>query len=120
MIHELLTGVPPFLASSTNAIFTLIAENRPALGSKEKLPTAARDIVRQLILPDVAKRATLESVREHKWFKGVDWAAAKARKGAAPFADHASECAKELIDPPATPDETSAGATALRWCCCVH
>ncbi len=94
VVHDMLAGAPPFLASSPEASFELICEGRPAIA--KSVPTNAAAVIKKLLLVEPAKRDDIAAVREQKWFKGVDWAATAKRKGAAPLADAAAKFAKDL------------------------
>jgi serine/threonine protein kinase len=94
VVHDMLAGSPPFLASSPEASFELICEGRPNIAKSVPAPAAA--MIRKLLHADPAKRDDIAAVREQKWFKGVDWAATAKRKVAAPLADAAAKLQKDL------------------------
>jgi serine/threonine protein kinase len=109
VVHDMLAGSPPFLASSPDASFELICEGRPNIAKSVPAPAAA--MIRKLLHADPAKRDDIAAVREQKWFKGVDWAATAKRKVAAPLADAAAKLQKDLAKAGAKKDREEATLT---------
>lgn len=87
IMYEFLTGIPPFNDSTPEGIFDRIMVGRVDWeGLYGFIPDEAIDLVNQLLVLDPEKRlghnGALE-VKEHAFFKGVDWNSTLTRK--APF-----------------------------------
>lgn len=95
VVHEMLAGTPPFLASTPEATFELICEGRPSIA--KSVPTNAVAMIRKLLAVEPNKRDDIAAVREQKWFKGVDWSAAAKRKAAAPLSGVATKMTDDVL-----------------------
>ena len=88
LIFEMLAGYPPFFADNPMGIYEAI------LGGKIDWPKSvdgsAKDLVRKLLVADRTKRIGnlrngAEDVKNHKWFKEVDWEDVIGRKLRPPY-----------------------------------
>ncbi|XVE78158.1 hypothetical protein DITRI_Ditri13aG0121500 [Diplodiscus trichospermus] len=70
VLHEMLYGTTPFRGSNRKETFYRIL-TKPAelLGE----PTALRNLIRKLLEKDPNNRITLEGIKGHDFFKGIDW-----------------------------------------------
>ncbi|PSS22112.1 hypothetical protein M430DRAFT_99158 [Amorphotheca resinae ATCC 22711] len=71
IIYQLLTGRPPFKASNEYQTFQKIValdyEFPPGF------PPAARDLVERLLVLDPQRRLSIEHIKNHEFFKGIQW-----------------------------------------------
>eukprot|EP00298_Acanthocystis_sp_HF-20_P026885 c4717_g1_i1.p1 GENE.c4717_g1_i1~~c4717_g1_i1.p1 ORF type:complete len:337 (-),score=79.76 c4717_g1_i1:25-1035(-) len=76
LIYEMLAGYPPFYDDDHIQLYQLI------LSRNIKFPfhfdKSAKDIIKKLCEPDLTKRYGcmangIEDIKQHKWFKGIDW-----------------------------------------------
>jgi serine/threonine protein kinase len=88
LIHEMLTGSPPYTGRNPKEVY------RKILYGKLDLPTsldpAARDLLKRLLQPTANERLAcgkkaLDELKRHKWFKGLDWERLKRRDVAPPY-----------------------------------
>ena len=78
LIYEMLVGVPPFYdeTATDDETFNRILKDRPHF--HPFVGVAAKDIILNLMEPDITRRLGLmadgcDGVRNHAWFKGLDW-----------------------------------------------
>jgi 3-phosphoinositide dependent protein kinase-1 len=71
IIYQLLTGRPPFKASNEYQTFQKIValdyEFPPGF------PPAARDLVERLLVLDPQRRLSIEHIKNHEFFRGIQW-----------------------------------------------
>jgi len=88
LIYEMLAGYPPFYDENPFGIYQKI------LAGKIEFPNHfdvnAKDLVKKLLSADRTKRfgclkAGAADIKQHKWFKGIDWDRLFARKVKPPF-----------------------------------
>lgn len=83
LICDTLTGDPPFKAKQRNVL------QKEILKGKFKLPNylsnAARSIIRGLLQQNPAKRLGIKSIKQHPFFKGINWAKLYNKEIGAPF-----------------------------------
>lgn len=90
--YELLTHARPephlFGATTSPMVdeIRLLASSASASGSLVSVSDAAVELVAQLLQVDAAKRPTIERVKQHRFFNGIDWAAADRGELVAPWA----------------------------------
>lgn len=70
MLHEMLYGITPFKGTNRKETFCRIINKVPELVGE---PTSLRDLIRKLLEKDPKKRITVEEIKNHSFFKGVDW-----------------------------------------------
>jgi serine/threonine protein kinase len=72
MIFEFLTGCPPFNDETPENIFdNILALDIP--WPEEGLRPQSIDLIKKLLVHDPKERLTLDQVKKHKFFEGVDW-----------------------------------------------
>lgn len=70
MLHEMLYGTTPFRGVNRKETFYRILTKVPELIGE---PTPLRDLIRKLLEKDPKKRITVEEIKRHDFFQGVDW-----------------------------------------------
>lgn len=70
VLFEMLYGTTPFKGSNRKDTFYRVLTRSPELIGEA---TPLRDLIRRLLEKDPAKRITLEGIKGHEFFKGVDW-----------------------------------------------
>ncbi len=71
IIYQLLCGRPPFKGATEYLTFDKILKLDYSF--PPGFPTAARDLVERLLVPDPSKRLTVEHVKNHPFFEGTKW-----------------------------------------------
>ncbi|KAF2675045.1 Pkinase-domain-containing protein [Microthyrium microscopicum] len=71
IIFQLLTGRPPFKGATEYLTFDKILKLDYTFPSG--FPDVARDLVERLLVPDPSKRLTIDHVKNHPFFDGVNW-----------------------------------------------
>jgi len=75
LIFEMLSGYPPFYDNDPVKIYKKIISS--VIEFPRFLDTKSKDIIRKLLNPEVSVRLGVhddgESIKEHKWFRGIDW-----------------------------------------------
>lgn len=88
LIYEMLAGYPPFYAENPLGIYEKI------LAGKVEWPKCiegvAKDLIRKLLVIDRTKRIGnlkngADDIKNHKWFKGLDWEEVYHRRLRPPF-----------------------------------
>ena len=70
-MYEFLVGFPPYYTENIKELYNSIRSARlqvPKYISKE-----AKDLLNQLLNKKPEKRITLDLVKKHEFFKGLDW-----------------------------------------------
>ncbi|KAI8015893.1 Serine/threonine-protein kinase OXI1 [Camellia lanceoleosa] len=70
VLYEMLYGATPFRGSNRNETFNWILKKSPELVGE---PTPLRDLIGKLLEKDPKKRISLERIKGHDFFRGVDW-----------------------------------------------
>ncbi|GMI98626.1 hypothetical protein like AT4G13000 [Hibiscus trionum] len=70
VLHEMLYGTTPFRGSNRKETFSRILTKPPELVGE---PTSLRHLIRSLLEKDPKQRITLEGIKGHDYFKGIDW-----------------------------------------------
>ncbi|KAK8674353.1 hypothetical protein V6N13_112645 [Hibiscus sabdariffa] len=70
VLHEMLYGTTPFRGLNRNETFYRILTKPPDLMGE---PTSLRNLIRKLLEKDPKQRITLEGIKGHDYFKGIDW-----------------------------------------------
>lgn len=83
LIYEMLMGYPPFFDEHPFRIYEKILDGR--LDFPKPLEPSAKDLIKKLLIRDITRRLGslkqgVSAVKEHKWFRGVDWDAVLQRK----------------------------------------
>jgi serine/threonine protein kinase len=88
LIYEMIVGYPPFVDDDPMGIYQKILSGKivfPKLFSKD-----AKGLVKKLLTADLGKRYGnlkngVDDIKEHKWFKPIDWMALYEKKVQTPF-----------------------------------
>uniref|UniRef100_A0A5B7AJW5 non-specific serine/threonine protein kinase n=1 Tax=Davidia involucrata TaxID=16924 RepID=A0A5B7AJW5_DAVIN len=70
VLYEMLYGATPFRGSHRKETFYRILAKSPELVGE---PTSLRDLIGKLLEKDPKQRISLEGVKGHDFFRGVDW-----------------------------------------------
>ncbi len=90
LLYEMLTGLPPFYSTNVNVMYEKIL--RAKLTFPPEVSPEAQSLLTGLIERDVKKRFTVEQIKSHPFFAGLDWEAL-ARKEIEPvFKPKGSVC----------------------------
>jgi 3-phosphoinositide dependent protein kinase-1 len=71
IIYQLLTGRPPFKASNEYQTFQKIVNLEYEF--PPGFPPAARDLVERLLVLDPSRRLSIEHIKNHEFFDGIQW-----------------------------------------------
>lgn len=71
ILYELLSGMPPFYSDNIKELFRNI--KRGMLQFSKNIKNNAQDLMRQLMNKDPKKRPKLSVVKNHSFFKEIDW-----------------------------------------------
>ena len=85
MLYEMLIGKTPFHAATNNAVYAAVV-SRPVNLSFSHLSKEAIDLISQLL--DKNPRTRLsdpKKIKEHPWFRGIDWSSVYRREMKPPF-----------------------------------
>lgn len=88
LIYEMLAGFPPFYDENPFGIYQKILAGK--IEFPKHFDPNAKDLVKRLLTADRTKRFGClkdgaEDIKQHKWFKGVDWIKVLNRKAKAPY-----------------------------------
>eukprot|EP00904_Undaria_pinnatifida_P006548 jgi/Undpi1/3022/HiC_scaffold_14.g06399.m1 len=88
LIHEMLAGYPPFYDENPIGIYQKILAGK--LDIPRHVDAKARDMIKRFLTIDRTNRLGCmkggsRSVKEHKWFNGMDWEAVYKGQMEAPF-----------------------------------
>lgn len=83
LVYEMLVGYPPFFDEHPFRIYEKILEGK--VDWSRHLDVNAKDMIKKLLVRDVTRRLGslkhgVEDVKQHKWFKALDWDAVLQRK----------------------------------------
>ena len=87
-IYEMLTGLPPFYSADREELFFNIKFK--ALGYPNFISPCVKDLLERLLQKDPSKRLgsggeDAKAIREHPWFKDVNWEAYLKKEVKAPY-----------------------------------
>ena len=87
-IYELMYGRPPFMASDPVQIFKMVLKEK--LKFPRDFDKDAKSLVKHLLVADVTKRYGClkngsNDIKNHRWFKSLDWYKLSQKKIPAPF-----------------------------------
>ncbi|KAF9971240.1 hypothetical protein BGZ73_005842 [Actinomortierella ambigua] len=88
LIFEMLAGYPPFFDDNPFGIYEKILAGRIAFPAH--IDPAAKDLIKRLLTADRTKRlgnlkGGSDDIKNHKWFRGVDWQGLMDRTVQAPI-----------------------------------
>nr|GEY92327.1 serine/threonine-protein kinase OXI1-like [Tanacetum cinerariifolium] len=70
VLYEMLYGTTPFRGINRKETFYRILSKTPELVGE---PTSLRDLIRRLLEKDPTQRISVNEIKGHDFFKGVDW-----------------------------------------------
>lgn len=86
LLYEMLVGIPPFYSENINEMYDLIL--KAPLSFNDSISADAQDLLRGLLERDESKRlgsASFDDIKNHSFFKNIDWDALYNRKLTPPF-----------------------------------
>ncbi|KAI1298188.1 hypothetical protein EDD11_006870 [Mortierella claussenii] len=88
LIFEMLAGYPPFFDDNPFGIYEKILAGR--IYFPAHIDSTAKDLIKKLLTADRTKRlgnlkGGSEDIKNHKWFRGVDWNGLRERRVEAPI-----------------------------------
>ncbi|KAJ7147387.1 kinase-like domain-containing protein [Mycena filopes] len=96
VMHQMSTGRLPFpYATTPEELGAAYAQDLVTFRCEDGLDANAKDLITGMLARDVGVRLTLEEVKEHSYFNGVDWSAAPQHSGPTPWAPPAAFVPKE-------------------------
>lgn len=79
ILYEMIEGKSPFYSSNYNNLFSKIVNGKFAF--TEKFSVTAKDLISQLLAVSLKVRlVSIEKVKNHEFFKSIDWDAAYQKK----------------------------------------
>jgi serum/glucocorticoid-regulated kinase 2 len=90
LIYEMIIGLPPFYNREQNQslMFKWIREKDVTFASKVPITDDAKDLILSLLIKNPDKRLGTkggDEIRNHKWFKDIDWKNLAEKKLTPPF-----------------------------------
>ncbi|KAL3285204.1 hypothetical protein HHI36_019319 [Cryptolaemus montrouzieri] len=91
LLHELLTGNPPFTASDPMKIYNLILKGIDMVDfTKHNVGRSAQSLIKKLCRESASERlgyqkGGIQDIRKHRWFQGFDWDGLVSRSLQAPI-----------------------------------
>ncbi|KAL1117554.1 hypothetical protein AAG570_003869 [Ranatra chinensis] len=84
LMHELLTGMPPFTATDPMKTYTLILKGVDSVVFPRHVSRTAQNLIKKLCRDAPAERlgshhAGIVDIKKHKWFQGFDWDGLRTR-----------------------------------------
>ncbi|XP_052863980.1 cGMP-dependent protein kinase, isozyme 1-like [Anopheles cruzii] len=78
LIHELLTGIPPFTAADPMKTYNIILKGIDMVSFPKHMSRAAVSLIKRLCrdVPSERlgyQRGGVQDIKKHKWFQGFDW-----------------------------------------------
>ncbi|KAG1464331.1 hypothetical protein G6F46_006591 [Rhizopus delemar] len=71
VIYQMLSGKSPFKATTDYLIFQKIKNLEYTIPNE--FPPAAKDLIQHLLVSNPAERLSIEAIKSHTFFEGVDW-----------------------------------------------
>ncbi|KAF0693780.1 Aste57867_15279 [Aphanomyces stellatus] len=82
VVFELLMGATPFFRAtgeSSFELYTRVLKGKLSFG--DRFTPQAKDLLRQLLRPDLSKRLTdATKIKNHPWFRDIEWSMVEARR----------------------------------------
>ncbi|KAL0281011.1 UNVERIFIED_CONTAM: hypothetical protein PYX00_002140 [Menopon gallinae] len=84
LMHELLTGTPPFTASDPMRTYNIILKGIDMINFPKYITRTAQSLIKRLCRDSPSERlgyqrGGIEDIKKHKWFQGFDWLGLKQR-----------------------------------------
>ncbi|KAL1124158.1 hypothetical protein AAG570_001928 [Ranatra chinensis] len=88
LLYEMCAGYPPFIATDPMKIYEKIIAGRYRFANF--FSPELRDLIKNLLQVDITKRFGIlkmgvDDIKDHKWFRGIQWLSLLNRKLDAPF-----------------------------------
>jgi len=85
MIYEMLGGLPPFYSQTLKVMYEKIIKAPLVFTPEQVFSQSARDLIKGMLNKDPDKRLGSserdgDEIREHEWFKPIDWQALERRE----------------------------------------
>lgn len=71
LIFEMLTGLPPFYSTNTNAMYQKILSGE--VSYPREIPPVCRSLLEGLLTKDPKKRFGADDIMQHPWYGAIDW-----------------------------------------------
>ncbi|BES94646.1 cgmp-dependent protein kinase [Nesidiocoris tenuis] len=84
LMHELLTGAPPFSAKDPMKTYTLILKGIESVSFPRHVTRTAQNLIKKLCKDVPGERlgshhGGISDIKKHKWFQGFDWSGLELR-----------------------------------------
>jgi len=73
LVHEMLSGQPPFIADDQPTLFLLIGRGLGKVELPESIGSFPTEVIRMLCRLSPQQRPSLEMIKKFGWFTGFDW-----------------------------------------------
>eukprot|EP01102_Stenamoeba_stenopodia_P008099 TRINITY_DN2301_c0_g1_i1.p1 TRINITY_DN2301_c0_g1~~TRINITY_DN2301_c0_g1_i1.p1 ORF type:complete len:415 (-),score=96.56 TRINITY_DN2301_c0_g1_i1:112-1356(-) len=83
LIYEMLTGLPPFYSQNVNLMYQRILSGD--LRFPSFITPEAQSLLEGLLCREVSKRIGDDTIKQHAFFKSIDWKKLEAKEIEAPF-----------------------------------
>ena len=83
LLYDLLTGHPPWEHKNEKRLREMIINQKFKLPSF--LTSNCHSFLKKLLVKDPNKRMDVQEIKEHDWFKGIDWEMVFQKKGRTPI-----------------------------------
>lgn len=87
LAYELLVGQPPFQSEDQDQLVEMICNSSPQF--PDYVSDSAKELIRALLKKDPSTRlgyqGGFESIKQHNWFKAVNWVKAEMRMSSPPY-----------------------------------
>lgn len=101
----MLTGWPPWEDNNKMTLYEKILK-LPVDLTHENLSPASKDLLRKMLEKNVADRITVDKIKKHPFFAGIDWSKLLMKTGKAPYIPHiTSETDTSHFDPEFTRED---------------
>jgi len=89
LAYETMFGIPPFYHQNQSTMYELIKDSKLKFPPLPEVSEEGKDFIKCLLVRDPKKRIgttkDFEEIKNHKWFKDLDWDQLHAQKVEAPF-----------------------------------
>ncbi|XP_014244772.1 cGMP-dependent protein kinase, isozyme 1-like isoform X2 [Cimex lectularius] len=84
LMHELLTGIPPFSSTDPMKTYTLILKGIESVAFPRHVSKTAQNLIKRLCREVPGERlgsyhGGISDIKKHKWFQGFDWQGLESR-----------------------------------------
>jgi serum/glucocorticoid-regulated kinase 2 len=89
LAYETLYGIPPFYHQNQSTMYELIKDAKLKFPASPEVSEEGKDFIKSLLVREPKRRLgtskDFEDIKNHKWFKDLDWDALHIKKLEAPF-----------------------------------